>query len=106
MDVKTEIDKGGRPASPRTLPEESSPTGGPTIPTGSGPGSSSDTASPPSNHDPDEEYKALSETKPIWAVFLVIVGILMSLFLVALDRTIISTVRTSDDLTSPCRGRD
>ncbi len=46
-----------------------------------------------STQDPEEEYKALSETKPAWAVFLVVLGILMSLFLVALDRTIVSTVR-------------
>ncbi len=46
-----------------------------------------------SNKDPEEEYKALSETKPAWAVLLVVLGILMSLFLVALDRTIVSTVR-------------
>lgn len=40
----------------------------------------------------DEDYKALSETMPMWAVVLVVLGILMSLFLVALDRTIVSTV--------------
>ena len=44
-----------------------------------------------SNHE-TEEPKALSETKPAWAVLLVALGILMSLFLVALDRTIVSTV--------------
>ncbi|KAI1375291.1 major facilitator superfamily domain-containing protein [Hypoxylon crocopeplum] len=43
-----------------------------------------------SNND-TEEPKALSETKPAWAVLLVATGILMSLFLVALDRTIVST---------------
>lgn len=62
-------------------PEPASPT----KPIGSGSG-------PPSNNEP-EEYKALSERKPAWAVFLVVVGIMMSLFLVALDRTIVSTVR-------------
>jgi hypothetical protein len=46
-----------------------------------------------SSKDPEEEYQALSETKPPWAVFLVVLGILLSLFLVALDRTIVSTVR-------------
>jgi hypothetical protein len=57
-------------------------------------GASTDTnADVSSNHDPEEEYKALSETKPPWAVLLVVIGILMSLFLVALDRTIVSTVR-------------
>lgn len=44
----------------------------------------------PSIND-NEEPKALSETKPAWAVLLVATGILMSLFLVALDRTILST---------------
>lgn len=47
-----------------------------------------------SSHSEEEETKALSETMPIWAVFLVVLGILMSLFLVALDRTIVSTVCT------------
>ncbi len=46
-----------------------------------------------SNVDAEEELKALSETRPAWAVLLVATGILMSLFLVALDRTIVSTVR-------------
>ncbi len=46
-----------------------------------------------SSHQEFEETKALSETKPGWQVFLVTLGIIMSLFLVALDRTIVSTVR-------------
>lgn len=45
------------------------------------------------SHVDFEETKALSETKPGWQVFLVALGALMSLFLVALDRTIVSTVR-------------
>ncbi|OAX82766.1 hypothetical protein ACJ72_02885 [Emergomyces africanus] len=51
------------------------------------------TASDPSEgpNSYDEEPKALSETRPIWTVILVTTGILMSLFLVALDRTIVST---------------
>lgn len=54
------------------------------------PPKTADTMSPP-NED-DEEPKALSETLPPWKVLLVATGILMSLFLVALDRTIVSTV--------------
>lgn len=47
-----------------------------------------------SSQEDVEESKALSETMPAWAVVLVVLGILMSLFLVALDRTIVSTVCT------------
>lgn len=56
------------------------------------PANNDDTGISPAK-DSEQDYKALSETKPPWAVFLVVLGILMSLFLVALDRTIVSTVR-------------
>lgn len=51
-----------------------------------------------------EESQPLSETKPAWTVILVITGILMSLFLVALDRTIVSTVRMNEESSGrqPC----
>ncbi|EFX03240.1 major facilitator superfamily transporter aflatoxin efflux [Grosmannia clavigera kw1407] len=41
--------------------------------------------------DADEDTKALTETMSGWKVLLVVMGILMSMFLVALDRTIVST---------------
>ncbi|KAL1851690.1 hypothetical protein VTK73DRAFT_9376 [Phialemonium thermophilum] len=41
--------------------------------------------------DFEEEPRALSETMPAWKMVLVAAGVLMSMFLVALDRTIVST---------------
>lgn len=50
----------------------------------------------------DSDDKPLSETKPGWQVFLLTLGIIMSLFLVALDRTIVSTVSRPCQYDSLC----
>ncbi|KAL2195285.1 major facilitator superfamily domain-containing protein [Corynascus similis CBS 632.67] len=76
------------PATPRPVASsEETPVPTEAV-TGTGAATNTGTSS---TYGPEEEPKALSETKPIWEVILVVLGILMSLFLVALDRTILST---------------
>lgn len=84
---KMESDK-EHPATPRPVASsEETPVPTEAV-TGTGAATNTGTSS---TYGPEEEPKALSETKPIWEVILVVLGILMSLFLVALDRTILST---------------